>query len=147
MSLFESLTLDSQEARKSQDKERLSVLQMALSAIKNEQIKKQKELSDEEVVEVIARQVKQLKDAIKDFEAGGRQDLVESSNKEIEIFTSYLPEQASEEEVERVVKEVIEKMSPSGPEDFGRVMGAAMNQLKGKADGNIVQDVVKKLLS
>ncbi|PLX26247.1 hypothetical protein C0581_04840 [Candidatus Parcubacteria bacterium] len=147
MSLLDSLTLDSQEARKSKDKERLSVLQVALSAIKNEQIKKQKELTDEDIVAVLSSQVKQLKDACKDFEAGGRQDLVDSTKAEIEIFSSYLPEQLDESEVENIVKQVIEKISPSGPQDFGRVMGDAMNQLKGKADGNVVQAIVKRLLS
>ncbi|MBT3539384.1 GatB/YqeY domain-containing protein [Candidatus Parcubacteria bacterium] len=146
MSLLESLTLDSQEARKTKDKEKLSVLQMALSAIKNEQIKKQKELTDEDIVAVIGSQVKQLKDACKDFETGGRQDLVDKTKAEIEIFNSYLPEQLDEAEVEKIVKQVIEKISPSGPQDFGRVMGESMNQLKGRADGNVVQNIVKKLL-
>lgn len=147
MSLLQTLTQAQIDARKEQDKERLSVLQMALSAIKNEQIEIQKDITDEDVIAVLQRQVKQLKDAMKDFESGGRQDLINNTQKEIDIISEYLPEQMSETEIEGVVSSVIEELSPAGPQDFGKVMGAAMGKLKGKADGGMVTQVVRRLMS
>ncbi|MFA5211511.1 MAG: GatB/YqeY domain-containing protein [Patescibacteria group bacterium] len=145
-SLFQKITIDSQDARKNHDLEKLSVLQLAISDIKNEKINKRKELSDEEVQNVLTKQVKQLNDAIKDFERGGREDLVNKSKKEIEILTVYLPTQMTAEELEQIVKKIITEMKPNGQGDFGRVMGTVMKEVKGRADGTMVQEFVKKYL-
>jgi len=147
MSLLESIVQSQIEARKTQDKERLSVLQMALSAIQNEKISARKELTDEDIVAVLQRQVKQLKDALKDFQTGGRQDLVDATNREINILSKYLPEQMSEAEIEKIVSPIITELKSTGSQDFGKVMGVVMTKLKGKADGGIVTQVVRRLMS
>jgi uncharacterized protein YqeY len=119
---------------------------MALSAIKNEQIEKQKDLDDAEVVAVLQRQVKQLKDALKDFETAGREDLIDNTNRELDILSSFLPAQLSEEEIRLVVTHVVSELKPSGPQDFGKIMGAVMSRVQGKADGGIVQKLVREAL-
>lgn len=147
MSLLQILTQAQIDARKKQDKERLSVLQLALSAIKNEQIAIQKDVNDEDVVAVLQRQVKQQKDALKDFEAGGRQDLVDATKREIDILSQYLPKQMSEKEIEEIVSSIIIECKPTGLQDFGKVMGSVMEKLKGKADGGMVMQIVRRLMS
>ena len=144
--LFQKISNDSLEARKNHELEKLSVLQLAISDIKNEKINKRKELSDEETEAVIAKQVKQMKDALSDFEKANREDLISKTKKEIEILETYLPEKLAEEEVEKIVKEIIEKSKPISPNDFGKIMGQIMKELKGRADGNLVQSLVKKNL-
>lgn len=144
--LFQKISNDSLEARKNHELEKLSVLQLAISDIKNEKINKRKELSDEETEAVIAKQVKQMKDALTDFEKANREDLISKTKKEIEILETYLPEKLAEEEVEKIVKEIIEKSKPISPNDFGKIMGQIMKELKGRADGNLVQSLVKKNL-
>lgn len=147
MSLIETIQKSQLEARKNQEKERLSVLQVVLSVLKNESIAKQKELSDEEVVEVLQKQVKQLNDAMQDFERGGRQDLVDNNKNEIAIISEYLPEQLSEDEVLKEVENIVAGIGEVTASDFGKVMGQAMARLKGKADGNMVSSAVKKVLA
>jgi uncharacterized protein YqeY len=144
--LFQKISNDSLEARKNHELEKLSVLQLAISDIKNEKINKRKELSDEETEAVIAKQVKQMKDALTDFEKANREDLISKTKREIEILETYLPEKLAEEEVEKIVKEIIEKSKPISPNDFGKIMGQIMKELKGRADGNLVQSLVKKNL-
>ena len=134
------------DAMKKGDAERLSVMRLLNSAIKNEEIELKRELNDEEAQAVVGRQVKQLKDALKDFEAGGRKDLIEKTQKEIEILEEYLPEQMSDEKLEEIVGKIIEQMS-AGPQDVGKVMGAVMKEVKGQADGNKVREIVSKKLN
>lgn len=145
-SLFQKISLDSQEARKNHNSERLSVLQLVLSDIKNEKIKKRQELTNEDIINVIARQVKQINDALKDFENAGREDLITKAKQEMEILSVYLPEKISDSEAEKIIQEIIEKNKPIAPNEFGKIMGQVMKELKGKADGNIIQDLVKKNL-
>lgn len=134
-------------AMKSGDARQLAVMRFLWSAIKNSEIDLKKELSDEEVLAVISRQVKQLQDALKDFETGGRQDLVTQTTEEIDILKSYLPEQLSDEQLEVVVDSVIAKVGAKTPQDVGKVMGAVMKEAKGKADGNRVREMVSKKLN
>jgi|SRR3989339_785661 len=134
------------DAMKKGDAERLSVMRLLNSAIKNEEIELKRELNDEEAQAVVGRQVKQLKDALKDFEAGGRKDLIEKTQKEIEILEEYLPEQMSDEKLEEIIGKIIEQMS-AGPQDVGKVMGAVMKEVKGQADGNKVREIVSKKLN
>ena len=145
-SLFQKILNDLQDARKTKQLEKLSVLQLVISDLKNEKIKKKDELKEDEIISVLLRQVKQLNDSIKDFESGNREDLISKAKKEIEILNSYLPEKINEKELEEIIKNIIEKVKPNGPSDFGKVMGQIMKEVKGRADGNMVQDVVKKLL-
>ena len=134
------------DAMKKGDAERLSVMRLLNSAIKNEEIELRRDLNDEEAQAVVGRQVKQLKDALKDFEAGGRKDLMDKTQKEIEILEEYLPEQMSDEKLEEIVGKIIEQMS-AGPQDVGKVMGAVMKEVKGQADGNKVREIVSKKLN
>jgi len=134
------------DAMKQGDADQLAVMRLLMSAIKNEEIELKKELNDEQVQTIVSRQVKQLLDAIKDFESGGRTDLVEKTKKEIEVLQKYLPEQLSEEELIAVVDKTIEQLS-AGPQDIGKVMGMVMKEVKGKADGNKVRELVSKKLS
>ncbi|MFA7314530.1 MAG: GatB/YqeY domain-containing protein [Candidatus Magasanikbacteria bacterium] len=147
MSLIDTIKQNQLEARKNQNKERLSVMQVVLSALKNESIAKQKELSDDEVIVVLQKQVKQLNDAMKDFVAGKRQDLVDQTTKEISVISEFLPAQMSQEDVEKEVQQIIAEFGEVSPSDFGKVMGLAMSKLKGKADGNVVSESVKKNLT
>lgn len=133
------------DAMKRGDVDKLLVLRLLMSAIKNEEIEKKRELNDDEVQTIVGRQVKQLTDAIKDFEAGGRSDLVEKTKKEIAVLEDYLPEQLSDENILQVIDKTIVEMS-AGPQDIGKVMGVVMKEIKGKADGNKVREMVSQKL-
>lgn len=137
------------EAMKAKEALRLSVIRGLLSSFTNELVAKSRkpdeELSDEEVLGVISKAVKQRKDSIEQFEKGGRADLAESEKEELVILQSYLPEQMSEEEVEVFVKAKIETENPD-KEKKGQFMGSIMKELKGKADGSHVKAAVDKLL-
>ena len=146
MSLQDDIFLAQQEAMKKGDKEALSILRMANAAIKNAQIEKMGALTDEDVRGVIRRQVKQLQDALLDFERGGRADLVEKSKKEIALLSSYLPAQMSAEDVRAKVEEILETLGPKETLDAGKAMGVVMKELKGKADGNVVREIVNQML-
>lgn len=141
---------DLKEAMKSGDSERRDVLRMLDAAIKNTEIEKKKResgLSEEEILEVVMRSVKQRQDSIRQFEEGGRSDLAEKEKKEISFLTKYLPAQLSQEEVEKVVKEVIVELGASTKADLGKVMGEAMKRLKGQTDGNVVRELAQKNLN
>ncbi len=148
MSLKDRLTEDMKAAmkEKASGKLKLSVIRMARAAIKNIEIDKKKELSDEEVVEIIAREVKQRRDATEEYRKAGRQDIVDTLQEEINVLMTYLPEQLSEDKIRTLVKEVIAEVQPQSPKDMGKVMGKLMPQVKGKADGKLVNEIVKELL-
>lgn len=133
-------------AMKARNELGVSVLRFLLSAIKNLEIEKQKELTEEETIQVLQKQVKIRKESITAFTAGGREDLITKERAEIEILNKYLPQQLSSEELEKIVKETI-KESNAGSGDSGKVIGAVMVKVKGKADGNQVAEIVKKTLS
>lgn len=146
MSLRNEIQEKIHAAMKAGDAKNLAVMRLLKSAIKNEEIELQKELSDEEVQSVVARQVKQLVDAIKDFESGERSDLVAQAKEEIELMSVYLPEQMSDSELSIIVNKAIESTGAKTPGDVGRVMGLVMKQAKGKADGTKVREMVSKKL-
>lgn len=146
MSLQEKLQEDLKAAMKSRDSRRLSVIRLAKAAIKNTEIAKKKELGDDEVLEVLNREVKQRRDAIPEFQKGNRPDLVENLEAEIAILMEYLPQQMSEEEIRQVAKEAVAAVGARDARDMGKVMGALMPKVKGKADGRLVNQVVKELL-
>lgn len=115
--------------------------------IKNVEIEKGKResgLSDEEIIEILMRAVKQRKDSAAQYIDGGRPELAEKEQKEIEIISAYLPEQLTAEEIVGVVKEVISSCGATGSGDMGKVMGQVMAKVKGKADGNLVREMVEK---
>ncbi|MGX7351038.1 glutamyl-tRNA(Gln) amidotransferase subunit E [Enterococcus canis] len=147
MSLLTTLNEDMKTAMKAKDKESLTVIRMLKSAIQNEQIKEGRELNDEEELTVLSREMKQRRDSLAEFEKADRTDLVEKVQKEIVIVEKYLPAQLSEAEIREIVQNAIDQTGATSPKEFGKVMGAVMPKVKGKADGNQVNAIVKELLN
>ncbi len=149
MSLKQQIFEDLKSAMKAGEVEKRDTLRMLDSMIKNTEIEKKKReegLSDAEVQEVIARAIKQRKDAIAQFEEGGRPELAEKEKKEVEILSVYMPDQLSEDKVREIVKEVIAQSGATSKAEIGKVMGPAMGKLKGQADGNLVKHIVEEEL-
>lgn len=148
MTLKDRLVEDMKEAMKAKEegKLRLSVIRMARAAIKNAEIDKRHELSDPEVVEVLAREVKQRRDSILEFEKAGRPDFVQTLNQEIAILMDYLPQQMSEAEIRELASQVVQEVGARDVKDLGKVMGKLIPLTKGKADGKLVNQIVKELL-
>ena len=138
---------DLKSAMKSQDKEKLSVIRMIKAAVQMDELNKKHELSDEEVIAIIAKQIKSRKEAILEFEKANRSDLVEQNQKEIEILNTYMPEQLSEEEIIKVIDEAFAKINPTSERDMGKIIGSVSPILKGKADMGLVSKIVKEKLS
>ena len=132
---------------KAKDSATLSTLRLLLSAMKNKKIDVQHELSDAEVTDVVKSQVKQLKDSIELFRAGAREDLAGATQAEVVVLERYLPAQMSDEELERVVREAVANSGATSKADMGKVMGAAMAAVAGRADGSRVKQIVGTLLS
>jgi len=132
---------------KAKDSATLSTLRLLLSALKNKQIDVQHDLSDAEVQDVVKSQVKQLKDSIETFTQGGRDDMAQSAQVEVEILEKYLPEQMGDEELETIVRSAIEQSGAQSKADMGKAMGAAMQAVAGRADGSRVKEIVGTLLS
>ncbi|WP_028783258.1 GatB/YqeY domain-containing protein [Thalassobacillus devorans] len=148
MSLVERLNEDMKQAMRNKDKEKLTVIRMVKASLQNEAIKLGRgELSEEEELTVLSREVKQRKDSLHEFKEAGREDLVEKLNREIEILQAYMPKQLSEEELEQVVQATITEVGASSKQDMGKVMSAIMPKVKGKADGSQVNKLVLKHLS
>jgi hypothetical protein len=146
MSIKAKLTEDMKTAMKAKDAVRLSTIRMVNSVIKNKEIDQRHELSDEDVVAVISSSLKQRKDSIEQFKAGGRQDLVDKEEAEVAILMSYLPQQLTENEIREIVKSAVAETSATSAKDMGKVMKVIMPKTKGKADGGLVNKVVKELL-
>lgn len=146
MSLLTTLNEDMKQAMRAKDKESLQVIRMLKASIQNEQIKKGQELDDEEELTVLSREMKQRRDSLTEFEKADRTDLADKVKKEIVIVEKYLPAQFSEAEIRAIVQEAITKTGATSSKEFGKVMGAVMPKVKGKADGNQVNAIVKELL-
>ncbi|MBP1992852.1 GatB/YqeY domain-containing protein [Paenibacillus eucommiae] len=146
MSLGERLNEDMKQAMKSQDKFKLSVIRMVRSSIKNQEIDLKRPLDDNEVLDVLSREVKQRKDSLQDFEKAGREDLVEDLKAELLILAEYQPQQLSEDEVKAIVQETIEQVGAASKADMGKVMTALMPKVKGRADGKLINQLVQQLL-
>ncbi|WP_425446114.1 GatB/YqeY domain-containing protein [Dethiothermospora halolimnae] len=146
MSLKKRLMDDLKTSMKKKDKVRKNVITMVRSAIKQKEVDERIELTDEEVIEVVSKQVKEKKNALEDFKKGQRDDLIELTETEIEILLEYLPKQLSEEEIDEIVKAAIDEVGANTVSDMGRVMGKVMPQVKGKADGNLVSKIVAQYL-
>jgi len=143
MSLREQIQGAQITAMKERNQDMLSILRILWSAIRNAEIDKKENLSDNEIQEVTARLVKQQKDALQDFIAGGRQDLADKANKEIALLQVYLPAQLSDDELRVIVKKVI---AENNINETARAMGMIMKEVKGKADGNKVREIVGEIL-
>ncbi|MBI4666296.1 MAG: GatB/YqeY domain-containing protein [Nitrospinae bacterium] len=146
MTIKEKLAEDMKTAMKAKEAARLSTIRMINSAIKNKEIDARHPLSDEEVAQVIATAVKQRKESIEQFGAAGRQDLVEKEQAEVVVLMSYMPAQLTEDEVKALVKAAIAETGAQAPKDMGAVMKALMPKTKGKADGAMVNRLVKEAL-
>ena len=147
MSLYDEIIIDLKNALKEQNKENLTVLRGLKSSIKNKQIAlRQQELTDEQIMEVIASEIKKRKEAIEKFHQGSRQDLVEKEETEIKILSTYLPPQLTADEIKEIVTQVIEELSASSPKDLGRVMKSAMPKMAGRAEGREVNRIAQELL-
>lgn len=148
MSLLERLTADMKEAMKAKEagKVRLSTIRMAKSAIKNAEIEKKRELTEEEIIEVIAREVKQRRDAMEEYRKAGREDIVQQLEAEVAVLLPYLPEQLDETQLRQLIQEAIAATGAQGPKEMGKVMGYLMPKIKGRADGKLVNQLVKEYL-
>jgi uncharacterized protein YqeY len=132
---------------KAHDKLSLNVIRMMKAALTNEKVKQGHDLTADEELTVVSRELKQRKESLAEFAKGNRDDLVEGVKAEIAIVEKYAPKQLSEDEIAKIVADSIAKVSASGMSDFGKVMGVVMPQVKGKADGAIVNQTVKAQLN
>ena len=146
MDLKERLTADSREALKAGEKLRLSALRMLLAEIKNAEIAKKGELTEDELLVIATRDAKKHRESIEEFAKGGRQDLVEKETFELSVIQQYLPEQMPDDEVQKIIAETIEEGGASSPADLGKVMGKLMPKVKGKADGKKINQLVREML-
>ena len=145
--LKDTIIADMITAMKAQEEPKLSTLRMLKADImKHEVSAKDAKATDEIVLQLVKRSIKQRLEAAEGFNKGGKPELAQKEMDEIKVLEVYMPEQASEEDVKKVVEEVIAQMKPQGPQDFGKVMGMAMGKLKNQADGNVVSKFVKELL-
>lgn len=147
-SLRAKIQADLNEALKAKEETRVSALRMLKAAIMKFEVAgaQKKEASDEETLQVIGKEVKQRKESIEAFRKGNREDLASKEEAEMKVLQAYLPEQMSEEELKKIIQEAIAQVGAQGKGDFGKVMGALMPRVKGRAEGNLVSSLVKALL-
>lgn len=146
MTLIEQTEKDYVEALKAKNEITVSVLRMLKSALQNNKIQLQKELTDDDAIKVVQKEIKQRKDSIATYETGGRSELADKEKKEIEILSAYMPAQLSNEELTAIVKSAIEETGATSSADLGKVMGKVMPQVAGKADGGQISAKAKELL-
>ena len=147
MSLKEQLFADLKTAMKEKDTLKKDTVQLIRSGILQFEKDNKVELDDEGVMEIITKQLKSRRDSLPDFVKSGREDLIEKLNKEIEILLGYLPEQLSEDEIQKIVEEAIAATGAASVKEMGKVMGIVNPKLKGRADMKVVGALVKKLLT
>lgn len=147
MGLKEQLLEDMRNAMRAKDTLRRDAVRMVLAAVQNAEIAKQADLDEEEILSLIAKEIRQRRDAIEMFAKGNRPDLVEKESEQVEILQAYLPKQLSEGEIEAIAREVVSELGASGMGDMGSVMRATLAKVKGRADGRLVNEIARKLLS
>ena len=146
MELREKIESDVKTALKAGAKDKVSALRMLIAALKNKQIDRRRQLSEEEVIETIRSLIKQRKDSIEQFTKGQRQDLVDKETAEVAVLEAYLPAQLSREELEVMVRNAVDQTSALGARDMGKVMKAVLSMVGGRADGKLVSELVKQAL-
>lgn len=146
MSIKDMLNQDMKNALKQKEKQRLSVIRMVKSAILYAEKEKLHELDDGEVIEVLSRELKKRKEAKAEYEKLGKEDVAKELGQEIDILLSYLPQQLTEDEVEEIVRQTVFEVGANSIKDIGMVMSAVMPKVKGRTDGKVVNQIVKKLL-
>lgn len=147
MTVLAQLNDDMKAAMKAKDKESLQVIRMLKAALQNEQIKTGHDLTADEELTVLSREMKQRRDSLAEFEKADRADLADKLRSEIVIVEKYLPAQLTEDEIRQIVSDAIQQTGATSAKEFGKVMGAVMPKVKGKADGNQVNAIVKELLN
>jgi uncharacterized protein YqeY len=147
MSLKDRLAEDLKQAMRQGDERRKSTIRLVRAAITNTEIERGEELGDDGVLAVIARQAKQRRESVTEFAKAGRRDLVDQEEEELQILLSYLPAQMSRDEIEVVAQQVIAEVGATSRAQMGEVMRRLMSQLKGKADGGLVNQVVREILT
>ncbi len=143
--LIEKIKADLEKAMKAKDKDRLSCLRMAISAIKYRQVALNQDLDDQEVTKVLRTQIKQVIESLEQFTKGGRVDLAKLEEKNLEILKSYLPKEMDEEVIRTIAKEIIAETGATKKE-FGKVMKLVMAKVEGQADGKVISGIVNSLL-
>ena len=147
MTLVERINEDMKGAMKAQDKETLSVIRMMKSAVQMAKIELKHDLSDEEVVDVISKQIKMRKDSVLEFKNAGRDDLAEQYNREIEVLNKYMPEQLSKEEVEKIIDDAFTLINPTSNKQMGLIMKEVNPKVRGKYDMGEISKIIKDRLS
>ena len=147
MPLAQKITDDLKKAMKARDELRVSCLRMLKTSIKNKQVEKGQELTDEEIEKIISSLIRKGQEAAKEFRQGDREDLVAKEEAEIKFLYEYLPQQLTTTEIEKNLREIISDLSATGTKDLGKVMKVAMSQMSGKAQGKEVNEIARKLLS
>ena len=147
MSFNDRITEDLKNAIKGRNPVRTSCLRMLKASLKNKQVEKGRELTDEETQAIISSLIRKNKEAIKEFRNGGREDLATKEEEEVKIFYDYLPQQLSQEEIEKTIREIIAELSAVSQKDLGKIMKLAMARMAGKAQGKEVNEIARKLLS
>jgi uncharacterized protein len=147
MTLQSRLEAAARDAMRARDERRTTTLRMALAAAHNQRIARGRELTDEEVTEVIGREVKQRRESIEIYRGAGREDRAAGEEAEVAILAEFLPEQLGDVEIETLARAAIGETGASGPADIGKVMGRVTPETKGRADGRRVSDIVRRLLT
>ncbi|MGB9790754.1 GatB/YqeY domain-containing protein [Thermotoga caldifontis] len=146
MDLKSKLNQDLKEAMKAKDEVKLRTVRMLLAAIKNFEVEKMRPATDEEILQIMSKEIKKRQEAIEMYEKGNRQDLAQAERLEVQIIQSYMPQQLSEEEIRELAKRIIAELGLSSPKDVGTAMKAIMPHVKGRADGKLVNRIVSELL-
>lgn len=144
--IYDEIQADVKIAMKARETDKLTALRMLMARIKDATVNAGKEITDGEVVKIVARAIKQRQDSVEQFRTGDRNDLADKEQAEIDLFKKYQPEQMSEGDIEALVKNVISAVGAEGKSDMGKVMKELMPQVQGKADGKLVSQTVARLL-
>ncbi len=144
--MLDRLTKDMIAAMKSGEKERLSTIRMVKSQIDLAKIEKKRELNDDEIIAIVAKQIKMRKESIAEFEKANRQDLIDKTQSEIEMLQVYLPEQLSKDALEQIIEEAFQTVQPAGVSDMGKLMKEVKEKVKGRADMGLVNQMIKSRL-
>ncbi len=146
MSTEARLLEDMKAAMKAKDKDRLATIRLTRAALQNRRIDKGSDLTDNEAIEIVSSEVKKRRQAVEEYRNLGRADVADGLEKEIKILMEYLPEQLSDEEVVSIVEGAVAQVGATGIDDLGKVMGAVMPKVKGRADGKKVNEIVRQVL-
>lgn len=145
--LKSQIDADLKESMLAKDQIRVDALRMLKSAIRYIEIEKKAEADDNMVIDAVAREIKKRRDAAEQFRNGGKEEMATKEEREIESLSKYLPEQLGENEIKKLIDKAVKKVGASGPSDMGKVMGALMSNVKGRADGSLVSKLVKEALT